>query len=155
MKISEAELAKFLNAANKASYANKDAPKSSSLRPSSEDYHFQEGELTYHDTYFGSRDFIGEEIVYRNGSPVWGMNYYGYILDSKISAKDVYDFLRDALLQESVSILPVRGPQLYKTTAGRYTNKSEGPLSRFTGEEQIFLDGEPAYRCWYHGGSIE
>jgi len=57
MEISHEELTAFLNAANKATYANKDAPKSSSLRPASEDYHFEKGDLAYHDTYFGARIF--------------------------------------------------------------------------------------------------
>ena len=57
-------LAKFLNEANKATYANKTAPKVAPSRLKSEDYHFEKDGLIYHDTYFGGRDFIGEEIVY-------------------------------------------------------------------------------------------
>lgn len=47
MKISEEKLADFLNVANKMTYANKVALKSASLRPSSEDYHFEQGDLMY------------------------------------------------------------------------------------------------------------
>ncbi len=64
-------LSKFLNEANKATYANKTAPKVTSSRLKSEDYHFEKNGLIYHDTYFGGRDFIGEEIVYDNEKPVW------------------------------------------------------------------------------------
>jgi len=63
-------LSKFLNEANKATYANKDAQKVVSSRLSSEDYHFEKDGLIYHDTYFGGRDFIGEEIVYEDRKPV-------------------------------------------------------------------------------------
>ena len=79
-KIDLKQLADFLNEANKSTYANKDAPKASSSRLGSEDYHFEKDGLIYHDTYFGGRDFIGEEVVYKNNEPVWGLNYYGYIL---------------------------------------------------------------------------
>ncbi|RJQ35160.1 hypothetical protein C4568_01575 [Candidatus Parcubacteria bacterium] len=155
MKISSQELTNFLNEANKATYANQDAPKSQSLRPSSQDYHFERGNLTYHDTYFGARDFLGEEIVYKAGEPVWGMNYYGYVLKSDVSTKDAYAILRPALMQEYDDILPVRGPREFVLGESKYTNQVEGTLERFSGEEQIYLNGELIYRCWYHGGSIE
>lgn len=155
MKISEEKLADFLHAANKATYANKEAPKSASLRPASEDYHFEQGDLTYHDTYFGTRDFLGEEIVYEAKKPVWGMNYYGYITNPDVSAENVYAILRSALMQEYSDIPPVRGPREYVDGADKYENRVEGGLDRFFGEERISLKGQLVYHCWYHGGSIE
>ena len=113
MNVPDDELTIFLNAANKATYANKDAPKSASLRPLSNDYHFELGDLSYHDTYFGARDFIGEEIVYKATKSVWGMNYYGYVLNLGVPTKDVYTILRSALMQEYHDTLPVRGPREY------------------------------------------
>lgn len=59
-------LAKFLDEANKATYANKDAPEVIASCLKSEDYYFEKDDLIYHDTYFGARDFIGEEIVYKD-----------------------------------------------------------------------------------------
>lgn len=155
MKIDTKELAQFLDAANKATYANKNAAKAQSLRPSSEDYHFEQGELVYHDTYFGGRDFIGEEVVYKAGEPVWGMNYYGHVLNPDVSTKDASMILRPALMQEYDDILPVRGPREYVLENSKYTNQAEGKMDRFFGEENIFLNEELVYRCWYHGGAIE
>lgn len=155
MKINPKELADFLNEANKSAYANKDTPKTTSTREKSEDYHFEKGGLIYHDTYFGARDFIGEEVVYKDGEPVWAMNYYGFILKPKASTKEVYSILRSALIQEYNDILPVRGPREYKEGESMYRNYSEGSLERFTGTEEIGLNGEKVYTCWYHGGSIE
>lgn len=155
MKIELKGLAGFLKEANKSTYANKDAPKSQSLRSKSEDYHFENGDLIYHDTYFGSRDFIGEEIVYKEGQPVWGMNYYGFILESGIPAKDVYSILRSALMQDDEGIAPVRGPRIFKQGNSQYQNRIDGDLNNFSGVEEIFLDGEVVYRCLYHGGLIE
>ncbi len=155
MRIPHEELTNFLNAANKATYANKEAVKSLSLRPLSQDYHFEQADLVYHDTYFGARDFIGEEIVYKAGESVWGMNYYGHVLDPEVSTKDAFVILRPALMQEYDDILPVRGPKEFVLENNKYTNKVDGTLDRFSGEENIYLNGKLIYRCWYHGGNIE
>ena len=154
-KIIIKELTDFLNEANKSTYANKDAPKASSTRLKSEDYHFEKGDLIYHDTYFGSRDFIGEEVVYKNNEPVWGMNYYGYILSETTNEKELYGFLREALMQEYSDILPVRGGKNYQKDDWEYTNAVEGELNRFTGTEEIYRAGVLVYKCHYHGGFIE
>lgn len=155
MKIDPKELADFLNEANKSTYANKDAPKVAPSRLKSEDYHFEKGNLIYHDTYFGARDFIGEEVVYKDGEPVWAMNYYGFILKPEATTKEVYSILRPALMQEYNDILPVRGPKEYKEGDSIYRNSLEGMLERFFGSEEILLQGEKVYNCWYYGGSIE
>lgn len=155
MRIDPQQLADFLNEANKSTYANKDAPKVSSSRLKSEDYHFEKDDLIYHDTYFGSRDFIGEEIVYKNNEPVWGMNYYGYILSESTNEKELYGFLRQALMQEYSDIIPVRGPKNYQNGDWEYNNSTEGQLDRFTGIEEIYRAGVLMYKANYHGGFIE
>jgi len=155
MDISHGELTAFLSAANKVTYADREAPKAASLRPASEDYHFEEGDLAYHDTYFGARDFIGEEVVYKAGTPVWGMNYYGRVLKEDVSTADAYKILRPALMQEYTDIIPVRGPREYTLENSTYKNEVEGDLSYFSGIEEIYLDEELVYRCWYHGGTIK
>lgn len=148
-------LAKFLDAANKSTYANKDAPKVSSTRLGSEDYHFEQGDLIYHDTYFGARDFMGEEIVYKNKKPVWGTNYFGFILSDQLTEKEVYDFLREALMQGYSDIIPVRGPREFSDGKWTYRFTVKGGLENFLGEEEIFLDNEVVYRAYIHGGFIK
>lgn len=155
MKISENELTVFLNEANKNSYANKAAPKAPSSRDKSEDYHFEKGRLVYHDTYFGTRDFIGEEVVYKDGDPIWAMNYYGFINEPSVSTNGVYDFLRESMMQEYNDALPVRGPKEYKNGDTEYHNSIDGTLARFSGIEEIYQNDTKVYNCWYHGGSIE
>ncbi|MFA5386300.1 MAG: DUF5680 domain-containing protein [Candidatus Paceibacterota bacterium] len=148
-------LAHFLNEANKSTYANKNAPKVESSRPKSEDYHFEKDGLIYHDTYFGGRDFIGEEIVYQDEKPAWGANYYGFILSEKIGEKEVYNFLRKALMQEYDSPVPVRGPNEFVDGDWEYKFSVDGDLSRFSGIEEILLKGKIIYRCFVHGGFIQ
>lgn len=149
------ELKNFLNEANKSTYANKLADKAASTRLASEDYHFEKDGLIYHDTYFGSRDFIGEEIIYKEQIPIWGANYYGFIKKPEISEKDLYSFLREALMQEYSDIIPVRGPARFTNGEWFYSNGVDGSLDNFGGTETICFKGEEVYRCWYHGGFIK
>jgi hypothetical protein len=148
------ELANFLHEANKNTYANKDAPKVAASRWKSEDYRFEKGELIYHDTYFGGRDFIGEEIVYKNQKPVWGANYFGFILDDNVGEKDVYDFLRQALMQDYDDVIPIRGPKNFSAEDKEYRFTADGDLTNFSGKEEIYFGGKVIYRCFVHGGFI-
>lgn len=148
------ELSDFLHEANKNTYANKEAPKVAPSRLKSEDYHFEKGDLIYHDTYFGGRDFIGEEIVYKNQKPVWGANYFGLILDENVSEKDVYDFLRKALMQEYDDVIPVRGPINFSAEDKEYRFFVEGDLINFSSKEEISFGGKVIYRCFVHGGFV-
>jgi hypothetical protein len=152
--ITPKELADFLNEANKSTYANENAPRSASTRLESEDYHFEKGDLIYHDTYFGGRDFIGEEIVYKNKKPLWGANYFGFVLDENIREKDVYDFLRKALIQEYDNVIPVRGPASFSEDKWDYTFSADGELENFAAKEEILFNGVIVYRCLIHGGYI-
>ena len=148
-------LTKFLNEANKATYANRNAPKVAPSRLKSDDYHFEKDGLIYHDTYFGGRDFIGEEIVYENEKPVWGANYFGFVLDEKVSEKDVYDFLRKALMQEYDDAIPVRGPSNFSADDKEYRFVADGDLVSFSGKEEILFGEKVVYRCLIHGGMIK
>ncbi len=148
-------LAAFLNVANKATYANRTMPKVAPTRQGSLDYHFEKDGLAYHDTYFGARDFIGAEIVYESGMPAWGANYFGFVFDDKVSEKDVYDFLRQALMQDQRKVIPVRGPRLYSTGDRLYRFTVDGDLANFSGTEEILFAGRIVYRCLIHGCTIK
>lgn len=148
------KLKQFLTEANRETYANKNAPKAASTYSGSEDYHFEKDGLIYHDTYFGARDFIGEEVVYYEKRPVWGANYFGYILDEGVDKKEVYDFLREALIQESDDAIPVRGPKYFSIGDKEYRFDVEGYLDRFSGKEEILFGGIVVYQCLVHGGFI-
>lgn len=147
-------LAAFLEAANKATYANRTMPKAPSARAGSLDYHFEQGGLAYHDTYFGARDFIGAEVIYDSGTPAWGMNYFGFVVDDRVSEKDVYAFLRTALMQPSGDVIPVRGPSRFDEGDRQYRLAVEGGLANFSGIEEVLVGGKVVYRCLIHGGLI-
>ena len=145
----------FLRKANLNTYANENVKKASSLRPGSSDYHFEEGELIYHDTYFGATKFVGEEIVYKDNKPAWGMNYYGFTVNNEISEGLFDAILRPALMSGSGDNIPVRGPKEFINGEWKYTFNADGDLANFTGVEEISKNGKVACRLYCHGGFIE
>ncbi|PWB38737.1 MAG: XRE family transcriptional regulator [Parcubacteria group bacterium] len=147
------EFTNFLNIANKCTYAA-NGKKVVSSRLKSDDFEYKRGGWAYHDTYFGEQDFIGEEVVYKNNVPVWGANYYGFILDDAYAPKQVYVFLKKSLMQESDNIIPVRGPKTFKDDGWVYNNYADGELDNFSGKEEILFGNRVVYRCLYHGGFV-
>ncbi|WP_313615538.1 DUF5680 domain-containing protein, partial [Rhizobium sp.] len=49
-------------------------------RPGAHDLVYQDGDWHYLDSYFGGTDFIGQEVVWHRGAPLWAMSYYGRII---------------------------------------------------------------------------
>lgn len=139
--------------AKAATYAGS-GPQLLPYRLGSHDLQFADGEWVYHDSYFGDADFLGQEVVYRRGAPVWGMNYYGrLLLPGRISASEI-----GQMIKRSLTLLYAEGRFLggFEHVAGdlRYTDETEGDVRAFRGVERIYLSGELAYRLRYHGGLI-
>ena len=144
----------FLRQANQNTYANEGVKQVASLRPGSKDYHFQKGNLEFHDTFFGATKFIGEEVIYQNKKAVWGMNYYGFTISNKISEKLFDSIVRPALMSGSGDNIPVRGPKEFINGEWKYEFKTTGDLANFTGTEEISKNGEVVCRLYCHGGFI-
>src|SRR5258708_36066931 len=152
--LEEAALGRFLHVANKRTYANKDMPQAEASRLRSQDYEFEQGHLTYHDTFFGDRDFIGEEIVYKNRKPVWGANYFGFIMADEAGENELYDFLRKALMQEHHEPTPVRGPARFSEGRWSYQFAAKGDVANFTWDEETSLGRSAVYRLHIQGAFI-
>ena len=146
----------FLIEAKKQTYANANTEKVQPSRIGSKDYEYKKDTLTYHDTYFGGTNFMGEEVVYiDNETPIWGMNYYGVTLDETLTEEAVDKALRPALmLVGQKDILPVRGPKEYINEEYKYTFEVDGNLECFTGTETIYKNDKPVYILKCHGGKI-
>jgi hypothetical protein len=128
---------------------------SASSRSQSHDIEYVENDFRYLDSYFGGQSFIGEEIVYHQGSPIWGMNYYGIDLrPDLISAAEI-----GAMIKKSLKAMYKEGKFLggfdYFEQDLRYLDKSDGPMTNFTGMEVIFKNDSLVYKLTYHGGLIE
>lgn len=141
-------LATFLVRAKQRTYAGKGREIAPS-RTASHDFAYQEGELSYYDTYLGGEAFAGEEAVWRQAVPVWGMNYAGRVTGQLFSG----DFLKEALLRVPPE-LPLRGPQIFTQGDYRYHCRAEGNLTWFHGREEIFYREALIYECLFHGGAI-
>jgi hypothetical protein len=143
----------FIVRAKAATYVG-DGEHTAPCRTGSHDLRFTDGEWSYHDSYFGGTDFIGEEVVYYGGKPVWAMNYYGYILRD--------DLLTGAqagqMIKASLSLMYQEGRFLggfeYTENDLTYVDASEGSAKRFNGREIIRRGPEVAYELLYHGGMI-
>lgn len=147
----------FLVEAKKQTYANENIEKVSNSRKGSFDYEYRNGEMTYHDTYFGGTKFMGEEVVYTSfDTPIWGMNYYGVTLNEDLGEEAIDNALRPALMQVGKDdILPVRGPKEYINNNYKYTFQVNGSLECFEGVEKIYKDDEEIYILKCHGGTIK
>lgn len=123
-------------------------------RTASHDLEYREGTLVYRDSYFGGTQFLGQETVHADGRPIWGMNYYGYLLAGSISA-----FTAGETIKASLTALYGEGRFLggfrYETEGLVYVDETEGDVERFRGVEHILgTGGERVYELHYHGGRI-
>jgi len=147
------ELHAFIVRAKAATYVG-GGMKSLSHRPGSHDLEYHDGPFAYLDSYFGGSDFLGEEVVYLEGDPIWAMNYYGRILQpSRITAAEA-----GGIIKESLSKMYREGRFLggftNGTDTGTYVDESEGDLAAFTGRETITRDRVTVYELLYHGGLV-
>lgn len=148
-------LKKFLIQAKKETYANENVQKASSTRLSSKDYEYKKDNMIYHDTYFGGTNFIGEEVVYIDNKPYWGMNYYGVTLDETLSEEVMDKALRPALMRVEENDLPLRGPKEFINGDYKYTFLVDGTLEYFSGCEAIYKNEVKIYELKCHGGLIK
>ncbi|MCR5060464.1 MAG: DUF5680 domain-containing protein [Saccharofermentans sp.] len=121
-----------------------------STRPASHDFRYENGGYMYHDTYVGGEEFAGEEAVWKEGVPVYAMNYLGRVLADGFSG----NFLKEALRAADTK-MPYRGPELYQ--AGEYTYRCNvtGDFTWFQGYEEIYQNDIKVYECVFHGGLLK
>ena len=143
----------FIVRAKSVSYVGDGQPVPA-CRPGSHDLKFTEGDWSYLDSYFGGRDFIGEEVVYFQGKPVWAMNYYGRILRIDL----ITPAQAGQVIKASLSKMYLEGRFLggfeHQHEGFTYHDASEGEVNSFRGREFISRNGETAYELFYHGGLI-
>jgi len=148
------QLNSFIVRAKAATYVGGGA-KSLSYRPGSHDLQFHDGPFAYLDSYFGGKDFLGQEVVYYEDKPVWVMNYYGRILEpGRITGAET-----GQVIQESLSKMYQEGRFLggfeHATPLGHYVDTNQGDLTAFTGQEWITRDQVKVYELVYHGGLVK
>ena len=146
-------LIKFLLQAKKSTYAGAKGDSKRILFDGSKEFAFTAGEYCYRDRYFGSNPFAGEEVVFFNNETIWVMNYRGYILDKTINNKEVYSFLKQALMNVPKAS-PFRGPSEFVLGDYKYVSKAQGDQNSFVGVEKIYLKNNKIYELYFHGGMV-
>ena len=146
-------LDEFLVKAKINTYASSGEGGELKLEDGSKELVYKENGWKYRDRYFGFNHFIGEEIIWENGVVVWGMNYYGRIVDRKAFPKDIYEFLKKALRQVKKD-RPFRGPKEFNDGMFSYKDESRGKVDSFEGVEMIYWSGKKVYELRYHGGLV-
>ena len=149
------ELEAFIIMAKSATYVG-DGREAEPCRPGSHDLIFEDTPFFYLDSYFGGSDFIGQEVVYYKGKPVWAMNYYGRILEPDL----VTGAETGQMIKASLSKMYAEEGRFlggFEHTAGElhYTDTSQGEVSSFIGKEWITRDNVKVYELYYHGGLIK
>ena len=129
--------------------------KSLAYRPLSHDLQFHEGSFSYLDSYFGGTDFIGQEVVYFEGKPVWALNYYGKILKPEL----IDGQTAGRIIMESLGKLYLEGRFLggfeNETSLWTYVDTNEGDVLSFRGLEWISVQNQKVYELVYHGGLVK
>ena len=153
MSIDLKQLNAFIVRAKAATYVGDGQP-AEPCRLGSHDLRFREEEWSYHDSYFGGSDFIGEEVVYSGEKPIWAMNYYGRILrDDLLTGAEA-----GQMIKASLSRMYQEGRFLggfeYSENDLTYVDSNDGAVEFFRGREIIRRGGETAYELDYHGGLI-
>jgi hypothetical protein len=144
----------FVVAAKRATYVG-NGERAEPSRRGSHDLTFEAGELSYRDSYFGGTDFLGQEVVWYRGQPVWAMSYYGYIV-----APALIDAARaGATIKAALSALYEQGRFLggfeWRGPHGIYRDSSSGDVTHFRGREAIMVEGKEAYVLDYFGGLVK
>ncbi len=143
------ELKKFISESRRNTYAGEGGLIEKPFLEGSHQLEYKEGKYFYRDIFFsGKENFIGQEVVYFNDSPIWSMVYSG-----SAEPKETTPFLK-----KSLSILSDKcrfnENCEFNENDFRYKNKGEGRIEQFGGEEQIFLKDISVYKLNYHGGLV-
>jgi hypothetical protein len=157
--VSLTDLARFLVAAKRATYAAGGSQSRAAVTPLLQGAHqmeYVEGDFLYRDIYFGDDFFSGQEVVYLAAAPVWSMCYAGGWTTALTESDEAGRV--GGVLQASLRLVPgeypYRGPLLYRDGLYTYTNMPEGDVSRFWGMERIALEGSVLYELRYCGGRL-
>jgi hypothetical protein len=152
----EKDFLNFIIQAKKATYASQgDDASVKPLLDGSRQLEFENGDFLYRDIYFGMSNFVGQELVYYHGKPLWSMAYSGGVVKpyNVEFIRDIYSFLRKAMRNITLEN-PYRGPKEFIEEEFIYRDSNTSNISEFIGNEIITYKNEIVYRLNYTGGFI-
>lgn len=149
MITNQEQLIHFLCEAKREAYSGKEN-KVTGSRPSTQDYIYEKDDLKYIDTCLGDEQILGEEALWVENQPVWGMNYTGRVVAEGFDSV----FLMEALRRVKEE-LPYRGPRILELGEYSYRCRVEGEFEWFVGCEKILYKGKKVYEAMFQGGLIK
>lgn len=149
------ELKEFISEARKNTWAGNLGKNRSGRTGSKGVFIFEKDGLRYEDEYFGGARFQGEEIVYSEGKPIWGMVYYGGIpFGVNVDETEEFNFLKKALLEKS-DTARISGKTEFKDAERYYSCEIHGGLDNFNGKEIIKHKDNITHEVMFAGGDIK
>lgn len=121
------------------------------------DYHFEEGDFAYHDSYAGKTWAPGREVVFFKNNPIWSMGYQGRTFgnfDENFFQDSLFPFLQKAL-RTFKDEMPFRGPDKFEEKDFKYTFEMKGDYEYFTGQEKVYFRNEIVFLQDIIGSKIE
>ena len=153
MELSLPHLEQFIVEAKRHTYVG-NGKRLLPYRLGTKDLQYSAQDWTYHDSYAGESNFIGQELVYLGQQPVWGMNYFGVILRPEL----LTSAQAGQMIKKSLSKLYEEGRFLggftFQDGSLTYIDTNEGDVSYFRGLEYINVNEVRAYELHYHGGLL-
>jgi len=156
MPLDTVDFTSFLVEAKKNAQPTPDVGAIRDALPGSMVLEYSRGLYMYKNIYCGFERYSGQETVYHDGRPVWGMGYTGGLVNHfmwNLQPQWIYAVLRSALSQVGEE-MPFRGPLKYEYYGFEYSNHPLGHLAEFLGEETIRYRNSLVYHLWYVGGFI-
>jgi Domain of unknown function (DUF5680) len=148
------DLEQFVVRAKLATYVG-DGVIANPSRLGSHDLEYANGSWSYRDSYFGGTDFLGQEVVWLDGTPIWAMNYYGRVvrldlIDGERAGRTIKAALSGMYKEDRFL-----GGFEWSGPYGRYVDTSIGDVTEFHGREAIVVEGVEAYVLDYFGGLVK
>ena len=146
-------LRKFLVAAARAGYGSSEVVIAKAADGANM-INYHDGDWRMVDTFYGGHPYAGQEVIYHRRRPVWAMQYRGWVMAADLEPGQVYDFLKQALI-EAPTGNPYRGPKELSDGDLTYRNDWQGDIKNFSGRESILAGNRQIYTGLYFGGLVD
>ncbi|PIY69263.1 hypothetical protein COY90_01600 [Candidatus Roizmanbacteria bacterium CG_4_10_14_0_8_um_filter_39_9] len=155
MTIDPETLYLFIIKALRSTYATLGVEEVSSNKDGFKELIFQEGTLSYKDSYSGFFKSRGFEVVSQNGAPIWMSSYGGGMTkhDAKL-AFETFTFLKKVFLADTLGFKTFRGPHSFSDGLWDYYYSQEGDITEFHGHEEIYYNHNLVFYHKTIGGEI-
>lgn len=149
------ELFQFIDLARKSTYIGGKSPRKKSERKDFIEFDFDKNEWSYLDSYIGYFRSTGQEVVRYKKEIVWVNSYSGGMIKGKERLADqTFNFLKEAMSQETPNFQSFRGPKSFNSKDWQYQYNQEGDVTNYRGLEEILYKNKVVFFHRTIGGVI-